>query len=270
MLTKKDVADTLGLSCVEKYFLAWLSKYFDITQLYGCSFVGLTQVFDDFARGATYENYCYLPRLQDTAEEYAIVTHEYKAFTAADAMAYLRKMPDIKLCLMRVNSTFFTDYKRAAWRKDHYVCVNSDLEWINEYPLSAGGFDPRSFTRVFDGAICTYQLNQIKVDMPDCVTRRWAVQKFSQECVPSSLSRLESAIGVLRVTRKRLEKYYASNVKVQSLLSEENTLLDKMYFNIRLRRLKDNERVVKDYDDIISNIKELFRTENKITEELSK
>ena len=70
MLTKKELADTLGLSCVEKYFLAWLGKNYNINNLYVRSFVGLNKLFDAFAHGATYENYCDIERLQDLAEEY--------------------------------------------------------------------------------------------------------------------------------------------------------------------------------------------------------
>ena len=69
MLTKKELADTLGLSCVEKYFLAWLGKNYNINNLYVRSFVGLNKLFDAFAHGATYENYCDIERLQDIAEE---------------------------------------------------------------------------------------------------------------------------------------------------------------------------------------------------------
>lgn len=75
MLNKKELTEVLGLSCVEKYFLAWLKKKYDVKKLYGNSFVGISQVFDDFSHGATYENYCYIPRLQDIAEDYGIVRH---------------------------------------------------------------------------------------------------------------------------------------------------------------------------------------------------
>ncbi|MCH5164502.1 MAG: hypothetical protein J1F36_05745 [Clostridiales bacterium] len=270
MLTKKDIANTLGLSCVEKYFLAWLKKYFDVSQLYGCSFVSLSQVFDDFARGATYQNYCYLPRLQDTAEEYGIVTHRYKTFSSANAIEFIRGIPDGELCFIRVNSAFFTDYKRAAWREDHYISIDSKLEWVNEYPLSTGAFDSQSFARVFDGAICIYSINNTKVELPDLVTKAFATQNFSQYDIPRSLDQLESAIGVLRVTRKRLEKFFASNDKVRMFLSEENVLLDKIYFNSRLHQLKDKSKMVDAHEDIIENIKMVVDIEKRIAEVLSK
>ena len=44
MLGKKELSETLGLSCVEKYFAAWLCKFTDVAKLYGASFVSMAQV----------------------------------------------------------------------------------------------------------------------------------------------------------------------------------------------------------------------------------
>ena len=52
MITKKEISETLSLSCVENYFLAWLNRYYDVTKLYGNSSISLKQAFDDFANGA--------------------------------------------------------------------------------------------------------------------------------------------------------------------------------------------------------------------------
>lgn len=128
-----------------KYFLAWLKEYYDVKKLYGKSFVGIGQVFDDFARGAAYENYCYIPRLQDTAEEYGLVKHNFLACGANAALKALRGQTKDELCLIRVNTRFFLHQKRASWREDHYICVDKNLHWINEYPLSEGELYGREF-----------------------------------------------------------------------------------------------------------------------------
>lgn len=69
MITKREITEALALSCVESYFLAWLAKRFDVSKLYGESFVPIGQVFDDFAQGAKYEAYEGVPRIQETAEK---------------------------------------------------------------------------------------------------------------------------------------------------------------------------------------------------------
>ena len=43
------------LSCVEAYYLAWLSEFFDVRKLYAESFVEIAEVMKDFAFGAKYE-----------------------------------------------------------------------------------------------------------------------------------------------------------------------------------------------------------------------
>ena len=48
-ITKKDVMEALGLSCVENYFLAWLKQYYDVTKLYRYSFIGIDELFQSFS-----------------------------------------------------------------------------------------------------------------------------------------------------------------------------------------------------------------------------
>lgn len=241
MILKKELADAPGLSCVEKYFISWLSRFTDIKKLYGSAFVSLVQVFGDFSRGATYQYYGYLPRLQEVAEENGMVTHTYRPCSAADAMEILRSASDDTLCLMRVNTAFFTHFKRASWREDHYVCVNGDLEWINEYPLSNGIFTAERFKEVFDGALCLYVAQDVTADVPDGVTDAFATQNCTVDKFPFGLNNLEWAIGVLRVTRKRMAVFFENNRQVAQALCEEIELLDKVFFDIRMRQLKEKK-----------------------------
>ena len=239
MLTKKEIANALGLSCVENYFLPWLEKSYDITNLYGNSFVGLGQVFDDFLSGATYENYCYLPRMQDLAEDYGIVTHEYCACSVADALNKIKSVNEKDLCLIRVNTAFFTNFKRASWREDHYVCIGSDMKWINEYPLSVGEFGEEEFARVYDGALCIYKTADLSAVPPETATTGFISRNFDAPELPRGADKTESALGILRVTRKRLEKFFAEKKEVQTLLHEENVLLDRLYFKLHMGRIKE-------------------------------
>lgn len=274
MLDKTALTQTLGLSCVEKYFAAWLSRFTDITKLYGGAFVGIARVFDDFSNGATYENYCRLPRIQDIAEKYGMVSHEYIPCSATDAKKRLKKAKENDLCLMRVNTAFFTDFKRSSWREDHYVCVNGDLEWINEYPLSAGKFTEERFKEVYDGALCLYAIADISAEIPDGVTKAFAAQDCAVHRFPPGLDSLESAIGVLRVTRKRLQKFYRKNEKAANALGEEIALMDKLFFDIRLRQLKEKKGERSDrqkaYAELCARVQAVADAEKKATEILRK
>lgn len=270
MIGKKDVAEALALSCVESYFLAWLKDYYDVSKLYGNSFISLKQVFDDFSQGAMYQNYCFLPRLQDIAEEYGVVTHEYRSCSWKEAKEILKNQLEKDLYLIRVNTSFFTDYKRSSWREDHYVCVNKNLEWINQYPLSEGRFSEERFMEIYDGAVCTYKLNDLSARLPDLVTAQYAEQNFQLEELPNSLGALESVIGILRVSRKRLKRYYESNERVRELLSEEIVAMDKIYFDVHLRRLKElsGKKIDKRkaYSELYQKIVSIIELEKKISE----
>ena len=246
VLSKKELTEALYLSCVENYFLAWLGRYYSVEKLYGASFLGLSQVFDDFSFGATYENYCAIPRLQDVAEEYGIVRHEYIACDAAKAVKIIKMQPPETLCLARVNTNFFIGYKRASWREDHYICIDSELNWINQYPLSEGQFSYEQFCGVYDGAVCIYRTADLQAVPPDQISREIAAQEFSDIRLPGRLGSIESAIGVLRVTRKRLVRYYAEYEKAASLLQSETSLLDEIYFMLRLKAIKEKQVEEKD------------------------
>ena len=236
MIGRKELSETLGLSCVEKYFLAWLSEGYEVRKLYGSGFIGLGQVLDDFRRGATYENYCALPRLQDVAEEYGIVQHEFLPCKARAAIEVLRKKPKKALCLIRVNTRFFLDFKRSSWREDHYVCVDKTLHWVNEYPLSEGDFTEEKFAEIYDGAMCVYEAGDLTAEPPDEMTEKILGQNFG-ELPELKIESFEGAIGVLRMTRRRMREYYSFE-RVKELLSEEIEILDKLYVRARLRQLR--------------------------------
>lgn len=272
IIRKQDITQALYLSCVENYFLAWLGKMYDVTKLYGSTFVGLGQLFDDFSRGATYENYCNIPRLQDVAEEYGIVRHEYRRCSAKDAVRVLREQPKSTLCLARVNTSFFEGYKRASWREDHYICIDGELLWLNQYPLSEGKYDFEQFCRVYDGAMVLYMPGDLNVIPPDSQREEIAGQRFDSVRMPERISGVESAIGVLRVTRRRMGKYYAGNERLQTLLQKEVKLLDEMYFLLRLKQIKQQSGVDKaacrqrTMDAIEEPLEKVFALEREMAE----
>lgn len=273
MLTKKEISEALALSCVESYFLAWLKRYYDVKKLYGNSFVGLKQVFDDFSHGAMYQNYCDIPRLQDIAEENGIVEHKYHSCGGEEAIVLLNSQPQDALCLIRVNTAFFTGFKRSSWREDHYICVDKDLKWINQYPLSEGAFTKERFLEVYDGAVCIYRLADTTQAPTDCIALQYKAQDFSIQDLPKGLGELESAIGILRVSRKRLEEFFAENTVIRELLHKENVCMDKIYFQIHLRRLKENKHQevdkIKAYSELYEQIEYLIEREREIARALN-
>ncbi|MGN1100014.1 MAG: hypothetical protein ACI4S9_06680 [Christensenellales bacterium] len=272
MINKREISEALALSCVESYFLAWINGYYDVTKLYGNSFISLKQAFDDFSQGAMYQNYSFLPRLQDIAEEYGVVTHEYRSCSVKEATEMLKRQSGKDLYLIRVNTSFFTGFKRSSWREDHYICVNNDLEWINQYPLSEGRFTEERFSEVYDGAVCIYGMKDKTAEIPNNVRSEYAFESFDIGELPTSLDSLESAIGILRVSRKRLERFFVSDLRVRELLREEVACMDKIYFDVHLRKLKEmkNEEIDREkaYGELYRKILFITDIEKKISEVL--
>lgn len=239
-MTKKELSDTLGLSCVEKYFLAWIKNYCDESKLYFRSFIGINRVLQDFLWGAEYERYSAVSRLQELAERCGIVKHEYFNFTAESAFKFLTESCSDELTLIRASPAFFNGVKRVPWRKDHFLYVDGNLNWLNEYPLSEGKFSKEEFIRSYGGAVCRYQYTGGGTVPSD--ENAEAIRRQDGFVLPDlTLKGYESAVGILRITRKRLLRYYAENEKVCNLLQQETAFLDAAYFEARRLMLREAE-----------------------------
>ncbi len=265
--TKSEVNRALGLSCVEKYFLSWLDRFIDVSRLYGETFITFSQVMEDFSYGATYQNYVGVKRVQDIAEEQGIVTHQFISCKADGVIEILKKRNENELCLVRVNGNFFKGYKRLPWREDHYIAVDENLHYVNEYPLSEGDFSSAQFEESYDGALLIYATENLDVK-PNAFTSRIWNESFELKKLPGTLSDFLSAIGVLRVARKRLEKYFAFHTAIGELCRKDNELLDKLYMNARMLQIKREKVGLKE------RCEELFlqtvQTEESIFEEIQK
>ena len=265
MLTKKELTEVFYLSCVENYYLAWLNRYYDISKLYGTEFISLPKVFYDFSHGANYENYINNKRIQDIAEDYGITIHEYYKCNVETAIELIKILDKCSLCLIRVNNNFFNNSKRLPLREDHYICIDKDFNYINQYPLSEGTLTINQIKEYYDGIIIVYKVNDKNIIIKDSVIDEIINQNIEIKCMPNDLSSLESAIGTLRVNRKRLEQYYKNNITVSKLLNEEVRILDNLYFQCRLILL----RKLKDFD-IKEYIIPLIKLEFELIEELKK
>lgn len=262
MINKKQVSDALALSCVEYYFLAWLAQYYSVEKLYVESFVSLKKVFDDFSCGGKYETYGGIPRMQDVAERCGVTEHTFENISAECALKSIKNQSETELCLVRVNDTFFSEYKRKAWREDHYICVGNELDWINEYPLSDGKMDSNIFKQVYDGAMCTYRLKDIHKEPTNDIYTKLRYQEFDNINPYIGLDNFENALGVLRVSRKRLLKLYEWNIGISAILRDENALLDKLYLCVHYLKIRSNN----DDNAVYGKIKNLIQMEQTIKE----
>lgn len=257
-IKRRDLAGALSLSCVENYFLAWLKDY-DLKKLYGAAFVGVKEVLEGFIHGALYQNYRGIPRLQDVAEEYGLTEHDYRVCGAGEAMKIIREQKEHELCLIRVNPQFFVGFKRSSWREDHYVCVDRALNWVNQYPLSEGVFDEETFAKVYDGAVNVYRTLDPEAELPKIIEQEFVEQDFHGIELPQGLPEMEGAIGVLRVTRKRMEECFTGNSGIKEILQEENHMLDKIYLDTYRLRLKQRSGTGAGYSEEKQRLRERLK-----------
>ena len=265
MVNKLAVSDALGLSCVEYYYLGWLAQYYPVGKLFAQSFVPVKKVFNDFAKGSKYELYDGIPRVQDIAENYGVTEHEFKTLSCEQALKYISAQGYYDLCLIRVNDVFFENSKRRAWREDHYVAVDKKLGWVNEYPLSEGKFTAEEFERVYGGATCCFFLKDLKAQPKDEVTDRIIRQDFDGINTDISAEAFESALGILRVTRKRLQRFYKDNILVTDILYDENTMLDRLYFSACMKRIKKQQY---EKNELTDGIDRIVQKEKQVAEAL--
>lgn len=261
MITKKDITDIPALSCVERYFLAWLKGRFDVSCLYGYSFIELGKLFADFSAGARYENYEGIPRIQAVAEKYGLTKHTHAWYEANKALETLRRQDAETLCLIRVNGHFFKKFKYRAWRDDHYICVDTDLHWLNEYPLADGVFTQTEFAAIYDGEMLLYDANDLSAKVGnDC--KRLIKTQNAFRIEKMNLKSFEDMVGVLRISRRRMAEFFKTDETISSLWREEVNFLDKLYFDIRRQLLKKT----KTEKSLSHMLKDVVTIEKKIAE----
>lgn len=207
-MNRADMAAALSLSCVENYFLAWCREYFDERVLYCSSFIGFDTVTCDFCeRGAQYENYDAIARVQDVARALRLTSQQ---------MIRARDIPECEsgsLLLLSVNEKFFERSKTVPWRKDHYICARrkdeKTFEYYNNYPLSSGiiSFDELMRVRA-DKSLIFRVINRAdkakERELAKLQLERIAQCAHGIVTARGETSRLRNAAGILKISRKRL------------------------------------------------------------------
>ena len=193
------------------------------------------------------DSYRSVPRVQDTAEDFGITGHSYfpapqgAPCSPETALQFIRQQGSADLCLIRVNAAYSARFKRSAWRSDHYICVDAQLNWANEYPLSEGKFTEEEFGEIYDGAVCVYELSDLTAEPEDKTIEMIRRQSFPPPSI--NIGRFEDAIGILRMTRKRMEKNLNLPDSAREVLRGEIALLDRLYLFVSLREIKKKKGV---------------------------
>ena len=222
-MTKEEVAESLSLSCVEAYFLAYFKNFFDVRPLYVQSFVPFDQIVSDFsARGVRYEQE-YVPRVQDLSQ-----------FLGFTRRAFPHEPPADCLTLLRANEKFFEGLKRTPWRKDHYIAWFPSKDggtFASSYPLSSGHISDARLRQVTDGGalrfcLCDGQTRDTKERYAELSRAAFGWIRDSanaNSCTPGEIDALSlrDAVLFLRTTRRRLRDWLAYEGSRGALVFDE-------------------------------------------------
>lgn len=219
MMDTEHLKNNLALTLTENYFLAWMKNFYDVSSLYGYSFVELKRVFADFSSAARYEKYG-VPSLLSIAEKNGIVSHRRfpapvgSPCSAVTASEFIRGQKESALCLVRVNEKFFGESPR---RKSALLRVDNALRWVNGGPISAGQFTAERFEEVFGGGVDVYEAEDLNTRVGEDCGKRIRGQDFFEIHPTIGLEKFSRAMRVLLTTRRRMAEYYKNQTQMAAL-----------------------------------------------------
>lgn len=253
------------LSCVEAYYLAWLSEFFDVRKLYAESFVEIAEVMKGFAFGAKYENYGRIARVQDTGERLGVTTHEIFSGSLSchcegrSPAAIPYNIQPHNLTLMRVNEKFFRG-SLTAWRDDHFIAVTRNrngYDYVNHYPLSCGELTQAQLFDVYGGTMLAYaycdKFNVALYDKKRAETLMRLKETPQSNCFKTlSGAALRDALGLLKISRERMRLWLLSEGYDLPELNEQVSDLQRLYFKLGADIVRGKNNA--DYANVLENI----------------
>ena len=267
-MDKELILGMLSLSCVENYFMGWCRENeISLEMLYNQSFVSISECADAFInKGERYENYGGIKRIQDVAEEYKIVKHNYYDKNFCLTSLIKTEIAENSLILVQVNKNFFTDTVRVPWREDHYICItkitDSGFNYINNYPLKEGIMESEQLIYNFGGSVIVYKKTGC-YDIENIISQNnkqldkmilSGNYNFNIDLTAENSQKLRDCIGILKISRKRLFTWinYMSNLysivcdgELEECLKKDNEYLNRLYTYLEVQKLRkkfDNEK----------------------------
>ena len=213
-MTVQDVREAPALSCVESYFLAWLKGYCEPAVLYPLGFLPAAQVLEDFSKGAAYESYAGVPRMQELAERLGLVRRISLEHLELSGL-------DDGLTMIRVNPRYFHGARRVPWRPDHYLAVTARVgdsyRCVDQYPPAERLVRGEELNAWFGGRTLHYgyrgegatRLDEAGKEALDRMSRL----ADDRPALQLSDRALRDALGVLRVQLKRVSAWVSLLVR---------------------------------------------------------
>ena len=234
MRNKELIANVPSISCVENYFLGWcMEQGIGAEILYNRTYLPAGEILADFIYSDTrFENYDKIERIMAVAEGYGVTGH---------LMAVGLNLENIdsairggRLALVEVNEHFFENIARKPWRDDHYIWLTEKTDkgylYLNNYPLSAGEISVKELTGIYNGRTLVYDKKDgiAPVFVRDDAERQiWKIiyTDHMDFTLPEDvdLTALRDAMGILKITRRRLADWFKAAGTMGRLTKREQT-----------------------------------------------
>lgn len=269
--------DIYGLSCVENHILAIMNEqkqnialtYFD------CALPFEELFFHISTKHITQAYFNFLPRIQDILKNNCIISLERYESDTTDMLIH-----DIESCdcseaiLMKVTPEYTkTTLHARGLRPDHYVYINNTLDLFtifNDIPATIHRVEPKELHRIWGGDWLKLKINRA-LDISDAISF-WNQRKYKPENHTNNTSsepnitnvhdfsqNLQNTVGIYKILRKRLVRYYGMYVNCDSI-KEMIPDIDKQYALIEYHMRKQKDDISK----FLSIYHNLCHTENDI------
>ena len=272
-MIKEDICKVHYLSCVEAYFGAWIKEHVPLGALYCESFLRWQEILAAFARETTtYASFTEIPRLQDLSEELGLTAHE-----RTESLIAPETFDAKTLTLFGVKESFFTG--RKAWREDHYIAVTRYtkkwIDYINQFPLEEGKVQTKRLVADLSGRCLIYRNTKnydkaLFAEKCDRQAERLRTQTGEEYPVLTDAVRLRDAIGVLRVSRRRVLDWltwythsfgHTELERIRGPIEEQIQAADRAYLQLHMYLVR---RQQPDAEFLTSITEELSRYEQNI------
>ncbi|MFF2483004.1 hypothetical protein [Paenibacillus sp. NPDC058071] len=255
---------SLGISCIENHYMAVLMKNdFPYHAVYYKSFIPVINVVVDFMKnGSSYAYYRGLERLQYTGKQLGLA--QTKAYENLD-FEKVKQMLETELTvkrlpiLMRVDASKIDNVADLPWREDHFIMIfgirDEKVLLMDDFPKRVFEMDFSQLQSAYNDEIILFELlpsNKIRqnayeqllieIQAARIAYDAHAFEQMLESISLDNLSALRDAVGILKISRRRMESLAASlgeqGASLLNELNEANRLTEKLYNAIELYRLR--------------------------------
>lgn len=276
-ISKRDLVEGYGLTCIENYFLTLLQhESRDWSYIFYRSYLSLPQIIDEFCENnGRYAFFRRIPRLQKVGEQLGICKlHYLEGYELEEVLS------KSDIAAIRVSSEFLLErYESKAWREDHHILIQKSedgrLHYINDIPQDENNLSLEAAKEIYTGHAIRFEFLDVVFDEKSLVSEfyqsvvrcanTYEEIRFPHETL--ELDILRDIIGVLRVviwrTRAFCEKLFASD-----FLTEYYSFLDMKYARIEYYRLRKKYDPAKLQEMLFAIVQEDSKVRVQLLQEL--